>query len=246
MLGQARRASRFPREPSSSSPRPAPSTRSSHLEQMMPFVPFVRVSNVDRAIALAKESEHGFGHTAILHSRDTSVMSQMGKIMDCTIFVINGPCTAGLGLGGEGVLSFSIAGPTGEGVTTPLDLLPPAPHQRHRRHAIRLNDSNTRIGQIEGPDGMQLGRVIGTATATVKHPTFQGERLLVVQLETPSERPGRRADPGFDRLGAGRGDLVLRHQRRPGPSGDAGADHPGPLERDGASRRTVIDMGETR
>jgi acyl-CoA reductase-like NAD-dependent aldehyde dehydrogenase len=91
-----------------------------HLEQMMPFVPFVRVSNVERAIDLAKESEHGFGHTAILHSRDTSVMSRMGKIMDCTIFVINGPCTAGLGLGGEGVLSFSIAGPTGEGVTTPL------------------------------------------------------------------------------------------------------------------------------
>ena len=89
-------------------------------EQMMPFVPFVRVSNVDRAIALAKESEHGFGHTAVLHSRDTSVMTRMGKVMDCTVFVINGPCTAGLGLGGEGVLSFSIAGPTGEGVTTPL------------------------------------------------------------------------------------------------------------------------------
>ena len=89
-------------------------------EQMMPFVPFVRVSTVDRAIALAKESEHGFGHTAVLHSRDTSVMSRMGKIMDCTIYVINGPSTAGLGTGGEGVLSFSIAGPTGEGVTTPL------------------------------------------------------------------------------------------------------------------------------
>ncbi len=89
-------------------------------EQMMPFIPFVRVSNVDRAIGLAKESEQGYGHTAILHSRDTSVMSKMGKIMDCTVFVVNGPCTAGLGLGGEGVLSFSIAGPTGEGVTTPL------------------------------------------------------------------------------------------------------------------------------
>jgi aldehyde dehydrogenase len=101
-----------------------------HLEQMMPFVPFVRVSNVDRAIALAKESEHGFGHTAILHSRDTSVMSRMGKIMDCTIFVINGPCTAGLGLGGPGVLSYSIAGPTGEGVTTPLTFC------RHRRTSV--------------------------------------------------------------------------------------------------------------
>ncbi len=89
-------------------------------EQMMPFIPFVRVPNVDRAIALARESEQGYGHTAILHSRDTSVMSKMGKIMDCTIFVVNGPCVAGLGLGGEGELSFSIAGPTGEGVTTPL------------------------------------------------------------------------------------------------------------------------------
>lgn len=89
-------------------------------EQMMPFVPFVRVSNVDRAIGLAKESEQGYGHTAMLHSRDTSVMTKMGKLMDCTIFVVNGPCTAGLGLGGEGSLSYSIAGPTGEGVTTPL------------------------------------------------------------------------------------------------------------------------------
>ena len=89
-------------------------------EQMMPFIPFVRVASLDRAMALAKESEHGYGHTAVLHSRDTTVMSKMGKLMDCTIFVINGPSPAGLGLGGEGVLSFSIAGPTGEGVTTPL------------------------------------------------------------------------------------------------------------------------------
>ena len=89
-------------------------------EQMMPFLPFVRVSNVDRAIDLAYSSEHGYGHTAILHSRDTSVMTRMGKKMDCTLFIVNGPSTAGLGLGGEGTLSFSIAGPTGEGVTSPL------------------------------------------------------------------------------------------------------------------------------
>ena len=99
-------------------------------EQMMPFVPFVKVPNVDRALALAKESEHGFGHTAVLHSRDVSVMSRMGKLMDCTIFVINGPSIAGLGAGGEGVPSFSIAGPTGEGVTTPLTFC------RQRRTAV--------------------------------------------------------------------------------------------------------------
>ncbi|CAN5876302.1 aldehyde dehydrogenase EutE [soil metagenome] len=99
-------------------------------EQMMPFIPFVRVPNVHRAIELAKHSEHGYGHTAILHSRDTNVMSKMGKVMDCTIFVINGPCVAGLGTGGEGVGSYSIAGPTGEGVTTPLTFC------RQRRTAI--------------------------------------------------------------------------------------------------------------
>jgi aldehyde dehydrogenase len=99
-------------------------------EQMMPFVPFVRVPDVDRAIKLAKESELGYGHTAILHSRDASVMTKMAKIMDCTIFVVNGPCVAGLGLGGEGVLSYSIAGPTGEGVTTPLTFC------RQRRSSI--------------------------------------------------------------------------------------------------------------
>jgi aldehyde dehydrogenase len=97
---------------------------------MMPFIPFVRVPDVDRAIELARSSEHGYGHTAVLHSRDTSVMSRMGKLMDCTVFVINGPSTAGLGLGGEGVLSFSIAGPTGEGVTTPLTFT------RQRRTAV--------------------------------------------------------------------------------------------------------------
>ncbi len=47
-------------------------------------------------------------------------ISRMGKVMDTTLFVVNGPSTAGLGVGGEGLLSFSIATPTGEGVTTPL------------------------------------------------------------------------------------------------------------------------------
>ena len=99
-------------------------------EQMMPFIPFIRVTSVDKAIALAKESEHGYGHTAILHSRDTTVMSKMGKTMDCTVFVVNGPSPAGIGLGGEGTIGFSIAGPTGEGVTNPLTFC------RQRRTAV--------------------------------------------------------------------------------------------------------------
>ena len=86
-------------------------------EQMMPFVPFVRCPDVDVAIALAKKYEHGFKHTALIHSRNVDTITRMGRALDVTIFVQNGPCTAGLG---EAYLSFSIATPTGEGVTTPL------------------------------------------------------------------------------------------------------------------------------
>ncbi|MFM7073380.1 MAG: aldehyde dehydrogenase family protein [Planctomycetota bacterium] len=90
------------------------------VEQMMPFVPFIRVKDVDEAIAKAKEAEHGFRHTSIMHSNNVRNLTRMGRALDTTLFVKNGPCMAALGLGGEGYLSFSIAGPTGEGVTTPL------------------------------------------------------------------------------------------------------------------------------
>jgi aldehyde dehydrogenase len=90
------------------------------LEQMMPFVPFVRVPEVNTAIALAKKYEHGFKHTSLIHSRNVETITRMGRELDTTLFVQNGPSMAGLGSGGEGYLSFSIATPTGEGVTTPL------------------------------------------------------------------------------------------------------------------------------
>lgn len=89
-------------------------------EQMMPFVPFVRVKNVNHGIEMALKHEHGFRHTSLIHSRNVRHMTKMGKAMDTTLFIKNGPCMAGLGLGGEGYLSFSIATPTGEGVTNPL------------------------------------------------------------------------------------------------------------------------------
>ena len=56
---------------------------------------------------------------------------------------------------------------------------------------------------------MQLGRVLGTATATVKHPSFRGERLLVVQIEGPGGRVDGEPVLAFDRLGARKGDVVL-------------------------------------
>lgn len=90
------------------------------VEQMMPFVPFVRVGDFDEAVEKATFYEHGFRHTAMIHSTNVRNMTKMGRAMDTTLFVKNGPCMASLGLGGEGYLSFSIATPTGEGVTTPL------------------------------------------------------------------------------------------------------------------------------
>ncbi len=90
------------------------------VEQMMPFLPFVRVRDIDEAIAKAKHYEHGFRHTSMIHTNNVRNMTKMGRAMDTTLFVKNGPCMAALGLGGEGYISFSIATPTGEGVTTPL------------------------------------------------------------------------------------------------------------------------------
>ena len=89
-------------------------------EQMMPFMPIVRVPNVDAAIDEAIKAEHGYKHTAIMHSQNISNLTKMAQAVDTTLFIKNGPSMTGLGLGGEGFLSFSIATPTGEGVTTPM------------------------------------------------------------------------------------------------------------------------------
>ncbi|NWF83978.1 MAG: aldehyde dehydrogenase, partial [Bryobacteraceae bacterium] len=89
-------------------------------EQMMPFLPVVRVADVDAAIAAAVKAERGYRHTALIHSRNVETVTKMARALNTTLFVHNGPCSAALGLGGPGYLSFSIATPTGEGVTTPL------------------------------------------------------------------------------------------------------------------------------
>ena len=88
-------------------------------EQLMPVLPVVRVSHVARAIKLAKESEHGFGHSAAMHSHDIQALSSMAREINTSIFVKNGPIIAGLGAGGEGYCSYTIASPTGEGMTSP-------------------------------------------------------------------------------------------------------------------------------
>ena len=88
------------------------------IELMMPILGIVRVDNVDEGIDLACELEHGNRHTATMHSKNVDALSKMSKKIASTIFVKNGPSYAGLGIGGEGYPTFTIAGPTGEGLTS--------------------------------------------------------------------------------------------------------------------------------
>jgi ethanolamine utilization protein EutN len=56
---------------------------------------------------------------------------------------------------------------------------------------------------------MQLGKVIGRATSTVKHPTMQGWRLLLAQPLTGDGKNDGAPQLVLDHLGAGRGDTVI-------------------------------------
>lgn len=99
-------------------------------EQMMPVFPVTAVPDVDAAIQLAIESEHGFRHTASIHSNDVSHITRMARSINVSIFIANGPNYAGLGQGGEGFTSFSIASPSGDGMTRPITFT------RERRIAV--------------------------------------------------------------------------------------------------------------
>ena len=89
-------------------------------EQMMPVLPVTSVPDVERGIELARQAEHGFGHSAGMYSRDIDALSRMARTINTSIFTKNGPFFAGLGEGGEGHTSFTIASPTGEGLTGPV------------------------------------------------------------------------------------------------------------------------------
>lgn len=88
------------------------------LELLMPVLPFIRANDIDEAIEIAYKLEDGCFHSAAIHSRNIDNLHKMAIRMNTAIFVKNGPTLAGLGLGGEGPASFTIAAPTGEGVTT--------------------------------------------------------------------------------------------------------------------------------
>ena len=87
-------------------------------ELMMPILPVVRAADVDEAIEIALVAERGNRHTAMMHSKNVDKLTKMAKLLQTTIFVKNAPSYAGIGVGGEGCTTFTIAGPTGEGLTT--------------------------------------------------------------------------------------------------------------------------------
>jgi len=89
-------------------------------EQMMPFLPIVRVPDFDAGVAGALQAEHGYRHTAIVHTRNIEHATRMARALNTTLFVQNAPSTAALGVNGPGYFSHTIATPTGEGITTPL------------------------------------------------------------------------------------------------------------------------------
>lgn len=91
------------------------------VEQLLPVIPLVRVKNVSEAIAMAVRVEHGYRHTAVMHSMNVENMHRFARAANTSIFVKNGPSVAGLGFGGEGYTSWTIASPTGEGLTTALN-----------------------------------------------------------------------------------------------------------------------------
>lgn len=106
-------------------------------ELMMPVLGVVRVPNVDAGIELAIQVEHGYRHTAIMHSRDVDKLTKMGRLVQTTIYVKNGPSYAGIGIGGEGFTTFTIAGPTGEGLTSPRSFA-------RRRRCVLVGGLNVR------------------------------------------------------------------------------------------------------
>lgn len=87
-------------------------------EMLMPILPIVSVSDFEAGLEVSLEIEQGLHHTATMHSMNVERLNKAAKQMQTSIFVKNGPSYAGLGVGGEGTTTFTIATPTGEGTTT--------------------------------------------------------------------------------------------------------------------------------
>lgn len=88
------------------------------VEMLMPVLGISRVQTIGEAIECAVMAEQGCQHSAYIHSTNVHNMSMAATALNTTIFVKNAPSLAGLGFGGEGCTTLTIATPTGEGITS--------------------------------------------------------------------------------------------------------------------------------
>ena len=88
------------------------------VEMLMPVLGCVRCDCVNQAIDRAVEAERGCWHSALMHSTNYLNMTRAARALNTTIFIKNGPSTAGVGFNGEGYATLTIATPTGEGLTS--------------------------------------------------------------------------------------------------------------------------------
>lgn len=88
-------------------------------EFLMPVLPIVRIKDFESGVGLAMKIEGGRRHTAVIHSKNIDHMTRYAKMLSTSILVKNGSSYNGAGIDGEGHTTMTIAGPTGDGLTTP-------------------------------------------------------------------------------------------------------------------------------
>lgn len=87
-------------------------------EMLMPVLGIARVRDINEAIDEAVRAENGCLHSAIMHSQLIGNMTLAATALNTSIFVKNAPSYSGLGFGGQGFTTLTIATPTGEGLTS--------------------------------------------------------------------------------------------------------------------------------
>jgi propionaldehyde dehydrogenase len=88
-------------------------------EQLMPVLPIIVVDRFDEAINVAVRVEHGFRHTAMIHSNDIGRITKFGQAINTTAFVVNGPSQSVAADVFKGGTAWTVAGATGEGNANP-------------------------------------------------------------------------------------------------------------------------------
>ena len=92
-------------------------------EQLMPVVPIVRAKDFEQALEFCKRAERGWGHTSIIHSRDTGRISRFVREMRTVVLIVNGSSLVLGGVGAPGYCAWSLATSTGHGFTRPRTFL---------------------------------------------------------------------------------------------------------------------------